>query len=71
MALNHPDMAVGIFISAGCLRLFFAAYCIFVYRIATVLHSRRAGLFSALILALTMDFVQWAHMEKALPWSIY
>jgi len=66
MALNHPDLATGIFISARLSSVIFSLLTVFfVYRAAYALHSRRAGLFSALILALTMDFVHWAHMEKS------
>lgn len=66
MAINYPDLATGIFIAARLSSVLFSLLAVFlVYRIAKALHSVRAGLFSALILAVTMDFVNWAHMEKS------
>lgn len=66
LAINHPDLASGIFISARASSVVFSLLTVFfVYRIAKVFHSTRAGLISALILTLTMDFVNWAHIEKS------
>ena len=68
MALSHPDLATGIFIWARLSSVLFSVLTVLVvYRIGKTIHSSGAGLFSALILALTMDFVNWAHMTKIIP----
>lgn len=66
MAINYPDIATGIFIFARLSSVLFSLITVWlVYRIGKLAHSEKAGVFSALILALTMDFVNWAHIEKS------
>lgn len=66
MAINHPEMASGIFINARSLSVLFSLLTvILVYKTTKIIHSGQAGLFSALILTITMDFVNWAHIEKS------
>ena len=66
MALNYPGIATGIFITARLSSVVFSLLTVFfVYKITKAVHNKKAGLFSALILALNMDFINWAHMEKS------
>lgn len=67
MAVNYPGFAAGIFIWARSLSVIFSLLTVFaVYKIGSVVHSKKAGLFSALTLTLTMDFVSTAHLVKSI-----
>lgn len=67
MALHHPDVASHIFMIARFSSVLFSLASVFVtYRLAKKIGGARVGLFAALALALTMDFVNWAHMDKSI-----
>lgn len=65
LAAQFPDLATGLYLVARLSSVLFGALGVFlVYRIAKQLYGLKAGLVSALVLAVTMGFVETNHLAK-------